>query len=97
MEEKDPLECDSDFSIHQLDLDDNGVEPGIRRLAAAIFLDAMLAEKAGGGDQRNRDFLAGQGWFDHWSRCIGSNPEFLHRKIRKALHGFANLRKINDL
>ena len=96
-EEHDPLENDVDFSIPQLDLDDAGVEPGVRRLAAAIILDAVQAEKAGGGDTRNRDFLAGHGWFNFWSRCIGYNPEFLHKKIEKALYGFTRGPRSHDL
>jgi len=63
------------------------IEPGIRRLAAAVFLNALQVEMSGRFENGNRPFLSGQGRFDHWARCLEYDPDLMKEKISKALKG----------
>jgi len=59
------------------------LDPGVRRLAAAVFLFAIQSELK--GETGNLSFLTGQGYFDHWAMCLEYKPEAMLEKINKAL------------
>jgi len=57
----------------------------LRRLAAAVFVNALQIELSGGWEPGNKSFLEGRGFFDHWAQCLDVEPETLRNKIKQVL------------
>ena len=70
------------LEIEMQPIEPDPIEPGIRRLAAAVFLYALQVEMSGRFENGNRPFLSGQGYFNHWARCLEYDPDLLKQKIK---------------